>query len=172
MVKRNGKNREHLTVLNVPHLRKKIKKTCANRPVSCVNGEDRTDFGSPKGRGFCIPQSLPSLSKALPLGELSPKVTERARMLARMCRRSDSIALPKRQFIAVRRLSGDGLALFVIACAMPQPGLRLPASASLSLASCWPLPQQLLPASAAGGGRRCCSQRERLSRGEVFAFPG
>ena len=49
MVKTNGKNGEHLTVLNVPHLRKKIKKTCANRPVSCVNGEVRTDFGSPFG---------------------------------------------------------------------------------------------------------------------------
>ena len=47
-------------------------------------------------------------------------------------------------------------------CAMPLPGLRLPASASLPLASCWPRPQQLLPVSAAGGGRRRCSQRERL----------
>ena len=36
-------------------------------------------------------------------------------------------------------------------------GLRLPASAALPLASCWPLPQQLLPVSAAGGGRRRCS---------------
>ena len=44
--------------------------------------------------------------------------------------------------------------------AVPLPGLRLPASASLSLASCWPLPQQLLPVSAAGGGRRRCPQRE------------
>ena len=35
-------------------------------------------------------------------------------------------------------------------------GLRHPASASLSLSSCWPLPQQLLPVSATGGGRRCC----------------
>ncbi|MCC2199573.1 hypothetical protein LKD23_07395 [Faecalibacterium sp. CLA-AA-H233] len=43
MVKRNGKNGEHLTALNVPHLRGKIKKTCANRPVSCVNGEDPTE---------------------------------------------------------------------------------------------------------------------------------
>ena len=42
--------------------------------------------------------------------------------------------------------------------------MRLPASASLPLASCWPLPQQLLPASATGGGRRRCSQRERLWR--------
>ena len=53
--------------------------------------------------------------------------------------------------------------------AMPQPGLRLPASASLSLASCWPLPQQLLPVSAAGGGRRRCSQRERLSHAAEFS---
>jgi hypothetical protein len=48
MVKRNGKNRERLTVLNVPHLRGKINKTCANRPVSCVNGEaptERVPFG-------------------------------------------------------------------------------------------------------------------------------
>ena len=37
-------------------------------------------------------------------------------------------------------------------------GLRLPASASLPLASCWPLPQQLLPVSAAGGGRRRCKK--------------
>ena len=42
---------------------------------------------------------------------------------------------------------------------MPQPGLRLPASASLSLASCWPLPQQLLSVSATGGGRRRCLPR-------------
>ena len=47
---------------------------------------------------------------------------------------------------------------------MTLPGLRLPASASLSLASCWPRPQQLLPVSTAGGGRRRCSQR-RLSGG-------
>ena len=34
-------------------------------------------------------------------------------MLTERNRRSDSIALPKRQFITVRRLSGDGLALSV-----------------------------------------------------------
>ena len=39
-----------------------------------------------------------------------------------------------------------------------EPGLRLPASASLPLASCWPRPQPRLPVSATGGGRlRCCS---------------
>ena len=48
--------------------------------------------------------------------------------------------------------------------ALAKAGLRLPASASLSLASCWPRPQQLLPVSAAGGGRRRCSQRESFLR--------
>ena len=47
------------------------------------------------------------------MGELSPKVTERARTLTKKSRRSDSIALPKRQLIAAWRLSGDGLALSV-----------------------------------------------------------
>ena len=42
------KNRGCLITLNVPHLRRKINKTCANRPVSCVNGEVRTEFGSLK----------------------------------------------------------------------------------------------------------------------------
>ena len=38
--------------------------------------------------------------------------------------------------------------------------MRLPASASAlgaGLASCWPRPQQLLPVSATGGGRRRCT---------------
>ena len=39
-----------------------------------------------------------------------------------------------------------------------ESGLRLPASASLPLASCWPRPQPRLPVSATGGGRlRSCS---------------
>ena len=63
---------------------------------------------------------------------------------------------------------GEELNLSVSADALPLPGLRLPASASLPLASCWPLPQQLLPVSAAGGGRRRCSQRERLRRRSTF----
>ena len=41
-------------------------------------------------------------------------------------------------------------------CGMPPYGLRLPAVISLPLMPCWPLPQQLLPVSATGGGRRCC----------------
>ena len=54
--------------------------------------------------------------------------------------------------------------LSVIADAMPLPGLRLPASASLPLASCWPRPQQLLPVSATGGGRRRCPRGGALGR--------
>ena len=42
------KNRGCLITLNVPHLRRKINKTCANHPLSCVNGEVRTEFGSLK----------------------------------------------------------------------------------------------------------------------------
>lgn len=52
-----------MTVLNVPHLRGKINKTCANRPVSCVNGENpskRMSFGSPFGSAFLrlFPQKI------------------------------------------------------------------------------------------------------------------
>ena len=32
-----------------------------------------------------------------------------------------------------------------------------PSIRSTSFASCWPLPQQRLPVSATGGGRRCCT---------------
>ena len=52
-MKRNGQNIEYRVTLNIPHLREKINKTCANRPVSCVNGENpsgRMPFGSPFGR--------------------------------------------------------------------------------------------------------------------------
>ena len=37
-----------------------------------------------------------------------------------------------------------------------------------ALASCWPLPQQLLPVSAAGGGRRRCLVGEALAYRCVF----
>ena len=52
--------------------------------------------------------------------------------------------------------------LSVTADAVPLTGLRFPASASLSLASCWPQPQQRLPVSATGGGRRRCLPRGGL----------
>ena len=37
-----------------------------------------------------------------------------------------------------------------------QGRVAAPSIRRASLASCWPLPQQLLPVSATGGGRRCC----------------
>ena len=49
--------------------------------------------------------------KPLPLGEVSPKVTERARTLTEKHRHSDSIALTKSLPIAVCRLCRAGLAL-------------------------------------------------------------
>jgi carbon monoxide dehydrogenase subunit G len=49
MVKRNGETVEYQVTLNIPHLRKKINKTCANRPVSCVN-----DKKPMKNAGFCF----------------------------------------------------------------------------------------------------------------------
>ena len=52
MLKISGKNRGCLIVLNIPQLREKINKTCANRPVSCVNGEVRTEFGSAKETAY------------------------------------------------------------------------------------------------------------------------
>jgi hypothetical protein len=54
-------------------------------------------------------------SKALPLGELSAKQTERARTLTRTHRHSDSIALTKEAPVAVQRIRHAGLALSVIA---------------------------------------------------------
>ena len=128
---------------------------------SCRESRQRSTTVSEKIRLCSSRVGLTGTPEAPPLGELSPKVTERARTLTKRNRRSDSIALPKNLLIAAWRLSGDGLALSVIA-ALAKAGLRLPASASLSLASCWPRPQQLLPVSAAGGGRRRCPQRERI----------
>ena len=51
--------------------------------------------------------------KPLPLGEVSPKVTERARTLTEKLRHGDSIALIKSLPIAVHRRCRNGLALSV-----------------------------------------------------------
>ena len=58
---------------------------------------------------FCI-DAFP-LSKPLPLGEVSPKVTERARPLTEKLLYSDTLTLTKRQLIAAQRLCHAGLAL-------------------------------------------------------------
>ena len=56
-----------------------------------------------------------------------------------------------------------GLLLSASGCGSQHP--RVPWAA---LASCWPLPQQLLPASATGRGRRCC-RSQRLGMSNVVA---
>ena len=84
---------------------------------------------------------------------------ERARMSSRNKKHSDNISPDKGRCISLCRDSME-TGLPSPSPSVTLPGLRLPASASLPLASCWPRPQQLLPVSAAGGSRRRCSQRE------------
>ena len=50
----------------------------------------------------------------------------------------------------------------------PGCGSQHPCVPWAALASCWPLPQQLLPASATGRGRRCC-RSQRLGMSTVVA---
>jgi len=50
-----------------------------------------------------------------------------------------------------------------------QGRVAAPSIRSALLASCWPLPQQRLPVSATGGGRRCCPYRgEPLAKRRGF----
>ena len=100
----------------------------------------------------------PGLPKPLPMGEVSAQQTERASPFPKSICTAISIGFCQSDAIAVQELFGSGLALSV-GLAPAKAGLRLPASASLPLASCWPRPQQLLPVSATGGGRRRCPQR-------------
>ena len=58
-----------------------------------------------------------------------------------------------------------GLAAPTILSMLITSGLRLPASAALSLASCWPQPQQLLPVSAAGARVAFAAFLRPLGRG-------
>ena len=113
---------------------------------------------------------LPGLPRAPPLGELAgASPTERASRLSQ----SRCTAISRLFVRAILSQCKSCLSASLpspSSQAMPLPGLRLPASASLPLASCWPRPQQLLPVSATGGGRRRCSQRESLWRvGQVLS---
>ena len=99
--------------------------------------------------------------KPLPLGEVSmPCIDGEGKPVTKESRCSDSQGLSQRENIAA--LYAHGQRPCPLRRSRAKAGLRLPASASLSLASCWPLPQQLLPVSVAGGGRRRCPQRESL----------
>ena len=127
-------------------------------PVSATGGGRRCC--SQRERLWIFREASP-LRQRLSLWESWRGAPERARMPEWKLLHSDPIALTKAD---VHRCVSS---LFATGLPSPSPsvtlpGLRLPASASLSLASCWPRPQQRLPVSATGGGRRCCSQRERL----------
>ena len=61
----------------------------------------------------------------------------------------------RRNTAARRRQKRAQWALF----SAPSCGSQHPRVPWAALASCWPLPQQLLPASATGRGRRCCRSR-------------
>ena len=63
--------------------------------------------------------------KPLPLGEVSPKVTERARTLTGNRRHGDSIALTKSLLIAVYEFCRTGLALSGASRQLPQRGSLL-----------------------------------------------
>ena len=99
-----------------------------------------------------------------PSGALvSPRVPT-ARNVYRGCCRFDPYEESNRA--AVRsRVSNQpsGLLLSASGCGSQHP--RVPWAAR---ASCWPLPQQLLPASATGRGRRCC-RSQRLGMSNVLA---
>ena len=71
MLKISGKNRGCLIVLNIPQLREKINKTCANRPVSCVNEEVRTEFGSLKEPAYRCAAALGRRACPLSLAPLA-----------------------------------------------------------------------------------------------------
>ena len=78
-------------------------------------------------------------------------------MSSRNTKHSDNISPDKGRCISLCRYSME-TGLPSPSPSVTLPGLRLPASASLPLASCWPRPQQLLPVSATGGGRRRCKK--------------
>ena len=100
-MKRNGETVEYQVALNIPHLREKNQQNLRESP------------------GFLREWRKPVRKNAfwLSLWESWRGAPERARTPTKRNRRSGSIALPKRQLIAAWRLSGDGLALSVIAYA-------------------------------------------------------
>ena len=104
-MKRNGETVEYQVALNIPHLRGKNQQNLRESP--CFLREWR--------------KTVRKNAFWLSLWESWRGAPERARMLTEKSRRSDSIAPPKNLLIAVRRLSGDGLALSV-SLRSPRPG--------------------------------------------------
>ena len=82
------------------------------------NGDDRRQRrkqGGAVGAAASRMQATAKQTLGAATRAVSPKVTERARPLQKNKKHSDSIALTKGLLIAAQRLSGDGLALSVIA---------------------------------------------------------
>ena len=75
-MKRNGETVEYQVTLNIPDLREKINKTCANRPVSCVNGEKPSDFGSDKEPAYRCAERARTLTERLFCAFLLKKLPE------------------------------------------------------------------------------------------------
>ena len=124
----------------------------ANESIGSPKRKDPLpELQSPKG-GFFAPSGEP---KPLPLGEVSAQQTERASPAEKSRCAAMGRLFVRAMLSQCLGFAVSGLALSV-GLAPAKAGLRLPASASLPLASCWPLPQQLLPVSATGGGRRRC----------------
>ena len=95
--------------------------------------------------------------KPLPLGEVSPKVTERARTLTGNRRHGDSIALTKSLLIAVYESCRTGLALSGASRQLPQRGSQggvrvIEDSARPPLAS---------PSGRGGAAQSAVTERER-----------
>ena len=113
-----------------------------------------TELLSPKG-GLFAPCGLP---KPLPLGEVALRSNDGEGKPGRKEPQAQRWAgsLSERYYRSVWDSPSASLPSQSRRKLLAKAGLRLPASASLPLASCWPLPQQLLPVSATGGGRRRC----------------
>ena len=86
-------------------------------PLDRSNGDDRRQRRKQGGAVGAAASRMQATAKQTLGAATRPwrEAPERARTLAEKRRRGDSIALTKRQLIAVRRLLGDGLALSVIA---------------------------------------------------------
>ena len=110
--------------------------------IKMVNVEANESIGSPKRKDPLPERQSPKggpfapcgLPKPLPLGEVAPKVTERASPAGKSRRRSDRQALCQSDTIAVSELFGSGLALSVgLALASSPRGGAIGMSASFRL---------------------------------------
>ena len=151
-MKRNGETVEYQVTLNIPHLRGKNQQNLRESP--CFLREWRKNV---RKNAFW-----------LSLWESWRGAPERARTLTERNRHSDSIALPKSQLIAAWRLSGDGLALSVIACAMPP----LPKGEAFASRKACPLcPRLSLWESWRGAPERARMLTEKSRRSDSIALP-